>query len=160
MKVQVQMIAAFDQLITRFSRAPAAVRSAAELIMQDVGQYLWARVRQNLSGDILQLRTGRLRDSIQWEVISNDAGITARVFSDGSVPYSKIQERGGTTPPHMIVVKNAQALRYEMSGGFRFSLHVHHPGSKIPESMYIRRVLIQERTNVTRMIRQGMRGVA
>ena len=158
MRIQVQMIAALDMLISRFSNAPAAARSAAEIVMQDVGRYLWSKVRQNLSGSVLKVGTGRLRDSIQWEVFANAAGITARVFSDGSVPYSRIQERGGQTSPHMIVVKNARALRYEMASGVRFSLSVHHPGSKIPESMYIRRVLIEERTNVTRMIRQGMKG--
>lgn len=158
MRVNVQMIAAFDELYTRFSNAPAAARAAAMRVMNDVGEYLWGRVRQNLSGPILKLKTGRLRDSIQYQVYEVNGMITARVFSDGTVPYSTIQEKGGTTRPHDIVVKNARALRFEMGGRWNFAYSVHHPGSKIPEAMYMRRTMIQERTAVTRMVREGMKG--
>jgi len=158
LRINVNMIAAFDELYTRFSNAPAAARAAAMRTMEGVAEYLWGRVRQNLSGSILKARTGRLRDSIQREVYEVNGMITARVFSDGTVPYSVIQEKGGVTRPHDIIVKNAQALRFQAGGKFLFRHSVHHPGSKIPEAMYLRRTMIQERANVTRMVREGMKG--
>jgi hypothetical protein len=158
-KVNVQVISALDQLITRFHSAPAAYQAAALSIMDQVASYLYQRVYQNLSGQVLAVRSGKLRASLRKEVAQNAGNITARVYSDGSVPYSWIQEKGGKTSPHDIVVREAKALRFLMQGNIRFAAWVHHPGSDIPESMYIRSVMIEERTDVIRMVRNAMKGV-
>lgn len=154
-----QMIPALENLYTRFSGAPTATRAAAYRIMGDVGYYLLTKVRENLSGEILHARTGALRDSMQYEVYEGAGGVTARVYSDGSVPYARILETGGVTSPHMIVVKRMKALRYEMAGAIYYSKSVQHPGSRIPAFAYLRMLLVTERPNVQRMIRQGLKDV-
>lgn len=156
MRIQVQVFAALDQLVARLTRRRDAYAEASLQVMEQVAEYLYDKVYASVSGARLKVRSGRLRASIRREVSTYGSGVTARVFSEG-VPYSRIQERGGQTPPHVIAAKRAQALRFEYLGGFMYRRSVQHPGARIPESMYVRSVLIRERTNVRRMIRDGMR---
>ena len=105
--------------------------------MEDLTDLILWRVREKLSGEVLQRRSGRLYDSIQKSVVVVGDRVTGRVFSDGSVPYSTIQEQGGTTSPHDIVFRDAKALRFEIAGGTVFAARVHHPGSRIPAARYL-----------------------
>ena len=101
----------------------AALRERAA----DLQQRLLDKVAANLSGDILQSRTGALKASIVADLAVDADGVTASVTSAG-VPYAAIQEYGGTTPPHDIVPVKTRALAF--AGGF--AARVHHPGSRIP----------------------------
>lgn len=71
--------------------------------------------------------SGRLASSI---IPSNDS-TSATVGTN--VIYAAIQNFGGETKPHVIVPRNARALRF---GGI-FAKRVNHPGSKIPARPFL-----------------------
>ncbi len=85
------------------------------------------KVEANLSGEVLQARSGALKASLVADLAADADGIVASVASTG-MPYAAIQEYGGITPPHDIVPVKARALAF--AGGF--AARVHHPGSAIP----------------------------
>ena len=95
------------------------------------------KVDRNLSGDVLQTRSGALRNSIQSAVALGD-GVASITLESTGVAYAAIQEYGGRTAAHDIVAVKAQALRFA-SGGFAKSAH--HPGSVIPARSYLRSAL-------------------
>ena len=136
-------MAASSRAIAELSQSIAAYTAAVEAALAvkaaDLAEHLRAHVVQDkLSGQLLQVRTGALRDSIQAEVILGSDQVLARVFSSGDVKYAAIQEYGGRTPAHDIVPDKAKALAFLMGGETVFARIVHHPGSTIPEHAYLR----------------------
>lgn len=140
------------QIIARFEAAPASYISVVTEQMKKIVDLLYGAVKGNLSGGVLNKKTGRLSDSVQKDVNSSPALVIGRVWTEG-VEYASIQERGGITRPHEIVVKSARALRF-LGNGLSFSADVHgvardmvfvkkvnHPGSKMPERSYMRKAL-------------------
>ena len=114
----------------------AAVLAALRAKTEALRQALLAKVEANLSGDVMQERSGTLKASIVAEIAVNADAITATVASRG-VPYAAIQEYGGTTPPHEIVPVKAQALAFAGAGGVTFARRVYHPGSVIPGRAFL-----------------------
>ena len=110
----------------------AAIVAKAE----DLRQALLVKVEANLSGDILQERSGALKASIVAEVTADPDAIAFSVGSEG-VSYAAIQEYGGTTAPHDIVPLKAQALAFAGAAGTTFARRVHHPGSRLPARGYL-----------------------
>ena len=109
---------------------PDSVMLALRAKVEELRQALLAKVDSNLSGDILQERSGALKASIVAEIAADGGVVSASVGSDG-VPYAAIQEYGGTTPPHDIVCVKAKAVAFAGAAGMRFARRVHHPGSRI-----------------------------
>ena len=120
-----------------------AVEAKAE-ILRDA---LLAKVEANLSGDVLQTRSGALKASIVADLVADATSIVASVASAG-VPYAAIQERGGVTPPHDIVPVKARALAFAGTGGAMFARRVHHPGSKIPARAPLGSALVSLREEI------------
>ena len=104
----------------------AALRDKADALQAQ----LLAKVEANLSGDVLQARSGALKASVVASIAFDADTIEASVGSD--LPYAAIQEYGGRTPAHDIVPVKAQALAFAGAGGVVFARRVHHPGSTIP----------------------------
>lgn len=101
----------------------AALRDRAAALQQR----LLDKIEVNLSGAVLESRSGALKASISADLDAVGDGVAVTIASSG-VPYAAIQEHGGTTPPHDIVPVKARALAF--AGGF--AARVHHPGSVIP----------------------------
>jgi phage gpG-like protein len=115
---------------------PDAVLAALSAKAEDLREQLLAKVQANLSGDVLQERSGALKASIVAEVIASTDAIDFALGSDG-VPYAAIQEYGGTTPPHEIVPVKARALAFAGAAGPAFARRVRHPGSRLPARSYL-----------------------
>jgi phage gpG-like protein len=94
------------------------------------------RIRQKLSGEVLETRSGALAASI-ISSIENDGSDTSVSISSTGVPYAAIQEFGGKTAAHDIVAVKAKALAFSMGGEQIFAKSVHHPGSTIPARSYL-----------------------
>jgi phage gpG-like protein len=94
------------------------------------------KVDMNLSGNVLQMRSGTLRNSIVSSVEGDGQAVSISIGSVG-VPYAAIQEYGGRTGAHDIVATKAKALRFVGANGVAFAKIVHHPGSLIPARSYI-----------------------
>jgi phage gpG-like protein len=101
----------------------------------ELGQRWEAIVKDNLSGAVLAMRSGKLRKSI-----GHRAGAKSVTVYSAGVPYAGIDELGGRTRPHEIVATKAQALHF-VFGAKDFAKSVHHPGSRIPARPFVRSAL-------------------
>lgn len=120
-------------LADRLAALPAAVQAAVLAKATQLAEALKAHVVQDkLSGQVLQTKTGALRDSIEAEVVGDGPQVSVRLYSRGEVRYAAIQEYGGHTPAHDIVPSKGKALAFLVGGRQAFAKIVHHPGSTIP----------------------------
>ncbi len=84
-----------DDLAQRFADMPSRIDEALQNGMQLAMAALVQDVQANkLSGQVLNARSGRLRDSITASISQNGAVTKGTVGSD--VPYAAIHEYGGT----------------------------------------------------------------
>ena len=110
-------------MMTGSDQVAAALQERAATLQQR----LLDKVEANLSGDVLQARSGALKASVAASLAADGNGVAVTIASTG-LPYAAIQEHGGTTAPHDIVPVKARALAF--AGGF--AARVHHPGSATP----------------------------
>lgn len=147
------------QLIDRVSERLPGLTPAiiAELKPTIAGETLKTQThitRDKLNGQVLRVRSGALRRSIQMEApITTANEVYGRVFSSGDVKYAGIQEFGGRTPAHDIVPKRAGALAFLMGGKQVFAKIVHHPGSNIPERSFMRSGLADRAAEISLAIK-------
>ena len=126
-----------DQAIYRFEvlgdgvqeRLTAAVSGQAILFLGIVQN-------RKLSGEVLNVRSGALRDSVHQEVLSAPDGVFAVVGTD--LIYAAIHEYGG-----IIVPQTAAALRFAIDGKWIFAKQV-----TMPERSYLRSTLAEEADNI------------
>lgn len=100
--------------IVKGKELPAQLRKAGEAMQTGVARTvqtlaikLVAMVQNKLSGDVLKVRTGRLRRSINHKMESSDTVIAATVGTN--VKYAAVHELGGTfkIPDHLRMQKMA-----------------------------------------------------
>jgi HK97 gp10 family phage protein len=83
-------------LVARLDAMPSKVQASLKRRITQLALTLQSKVKQDkLSGQALNVRTGNLRRSINYEVIADATSVTGRVFSDSSVKYAAIHEFGG-----------------------------------------------------------------
>ncbi len=117
----------------RFAAMPGLVQDRLGAAMARLGVALAAEVAANLSGGVLQRRSGRLAAAQEVEIVAGPTGVSVGIgFDPDAVPYGAIQEFGGTTRAHLIEAKRAYALAFNFAGRLVFAKHVQHPGSVIP----------------------------
>jgi phage gpG-like protein len=124
------------------SRLGALPQTLAERLAQEIdrlGGVLRDRVERNLSGDVLQQRSGRLAGSIAVDVERSGLAVSATVSSDA--PYAAIHEYGGTIPAHTILPQNARALAFPWRGQQRYFKRVSLPAVTMPERSFMRSAL-------------------
>jgi phage gpG-like protein len=113
------------------------------------------KVIQNLSGRVLQVRSGRLRGSIRSQMVETKDELGGRVWTEG-VPYARIHEFGGTTSPHVIAAKNSKSLAFVWGAkGLVFFKRVNHPGSRIPQRSYMESALEEMRAEIVEAYREA-----
>ncbi|WP_020177058.1 hypothetical protein [Methyloferula stellata] len=121
----------------------------------DLAQQLQARVKDNLSGAILNQRSGRLAASLVSGTNEDGTDVEGFVSSEG-VPYAAIQEYGGKTAAHDIIAVKAKALAFAGGGGTVFAKSVHHPGSLIPAHGYLAHALADMQDAITADLKQSV----
>lgn len=98
----------------------------------------------------LQRKSGKLEDSIDLDIIEEGIRFEGRVYSHG-VPYAKIQEEGGTTPPHQIFSQNGKVLAFMAASGHKvFATHVFHPGGTIAPTHFMKDAYREMSPKITR----------
>jgi phage gpG-like protein len=133
----------------RLEAYPAALTAALNAKAAELAAALVDLVRDDkLSGAVLNVRSGALRDSIVASISADGDGVVASVDSVGDVKYAAIQEYGGKTGAHEILPVKAQALAFIAGGAQRFARSVEHPGSLIPERSYLRSSLDDMREQI------------
>lgn len=105
-------------------------------------------IMEELSGEVLHVRTGALRRSIRLipaELHGNQIGgeVTA---GGGPIVYARIHEYGGDIYP-----RRAKALRFKIGNRVIFSQHVH-----MPERSYMRRGLTAKQQEIIEDMRAAL----
>jgi phage gpG-like protein len=128
-----------DAEIGRLGALPQSLAARLAQEVERLGDVLRDRVERNLSGWVLQRRSGRLAASIAVAVERTGLAASATVSSDA--PYAAIHEYGGTIPAHEILPKNARALTFPWRGQQRFFKRVSLPAVTMPERSFMRSAL-------------------
>ena len=128
-----------ETLDVRLADLPPAVLAALQTKAVALAAALTTHVvKDKLSGQVLAVKSGRLRASISSEVDIDGDAVRSRVFVSPGVKYAAIQEFGGRTAAHDIVPDKARALAFLIGGRRVFARLVHHPGSTLPARSYLR----------------------
>jgi phage gpG-like protein len=122
----------------QFDAYPAALQAALGAKTTELAAALTDLIKNKLSGAVLNMRSGALRDSIAASVTADAEGVRASVGSEGDVKYAAIQEYGGKTSAHEILPVKGDVLAFVAGSGQHFARRVEHPGSLIPERSYLR----------------------
>ncbi|PNG25509.1 hypothetical protein [Methylocella silvestris] len=111
------------------------------------------RIVKKLSGESLQQKSGALAASIRSS-IADDAGAISIIASSVGVAYAAIQEFGGKTTAHDIVVVKARALKFS-GAGEAFAKKVHHPGSTIPAHSFFGGSMSEMRDDIAASLKEA-----
>ena len=145
------------ELISRLAAMPDKVHRSLLRKVTALALALEAKIKEKLSGNVLNVVTGALRRSIASAVEDTPTKVVGRDFSSGDVKYAAIHEFGGKTGAHDIIATKAQALAFMMGGKQVFAKSVHHPGSNIPERSYMRSSLGDMRAEIVDGLKQAVR---
>lgn len=121
------------EVIAKFDRLPVELRAAVEAKFATLIEMVRAKVEENLSGAVLQTKSGALLGALQSGV-SSIGGQTLVGFVEiepGSKPeiYGKVHEYGGKDW-YEIVPVNKKALAFEIDGKKIITDYVFHPPAK------------------------------
>jgi len=160
-----------EALVEKMTQAPGAVSKAMKDAMQRSLDIIYRRVTDNLTGRILKVRTGRLRQSIQTAV--EDGGQRGRIGTN--VEYGAIHEFGGTTKPHVItargkrlrfvssrfigpvkLTKKGKLAKKQTAGSVVFASKVNHPGSTMPARPFLRPALAESQEEIKALLLAGL----
>ncbi len=129
------------QLPSAMRNAAGALDSALERAVTRLAIKMTALVKQKLSGEVLNVRTNRLRGSIHYEIQKGDGNVTATVGTN--VVYAKTHELGLTIPAHIVQARRGAALKFEMGGKVMFRKRVNIPAVKMPKRSFLEASLRQ-----------------
>lgn len=135
-------------VIGRLVSLPGVVHRALLKKIHELTQGLRNRVLEKLSGEVLNVRSGRLRRSIQSRVEDADSNITGTVFQTADVPYGRIHEYGGTIHIPEVVPVKAKALRFSVGGKDIFAMRAKAHDVHIPERSFLRSSLKEQREEI------------
>jgi phage gpG-like protein len=134
--------------ITSGKDVPQKLRSASGLIQSAVDKAvlrlavkMTAMVKNKLSNDVLRVRSGRLRRSINYKITKDGDTTTASVGTN--VVYAKTHEYGLTIPAHIVRARRGKALKFMAGGKMMFRKQVSIPAVKMPERSFLRASLRQ-----------------
>ena len=132
-------IGGLDTVVARLAALPQTLSERLAQEVERLGGVLRDRIERNLSGAVLQRRSGLLAGSIAVNVERAGLGVSASVTSDA--PYAAIHEYGGTIPAHTILPQSARALAFPWRGQQRFFKRVQLPAVTMPERSFMRSAL-------------------
>jgi phage gpG-like protein len=141
------------ELIARLSAAPGGLRQGIARAVTRLGFQLESRVKQKLSGEVLNVRTGVLRSSVNTRIQETASEITASVGTN--IKYGRYHEYG---VPHSweIRPKSARVLAFQAGGASIFAARVIHP--PLPERSFLRSALREMRTKIQEGLREAAVG--
>lgn len=140
-----------DSCSAALATMPERIRDALLAKSNVLAAALQERIRQKLTGEVLQTRSGALAASIVASIAEEPHGIAVRIAST-DVKYAAIHEFGGTIPPHQIVPDKAKALAFVIGGKQVFAARVQIPTVTMPERSYMRASLAE----MAAAIREGL----
>lgn len=159
MKINVTLIGD-REVVARMQSIPARARVRLTSTMHALAIKLRSRILQKLSGEVLNVRTGNLRRSIQYEVTDAAGQINASVFSAGDVKYAAIHEFGGTIDIPEITPVKAKALHFMSGGKDVFAMRARAHTVTMPERSFMRSSLAEQEGAIREALVNAVRQVA
>ncbi len=99
-----------DQVIRQVQGFVPEMRRTMEDAVMSLGQRLRDLAREKASGEVLHEISGRLVESIQFEIKSNSAGVFGYVYSED--PAEPLLEYGGIEAPREILPDVKKVMRF------------------------------------------------
>jgi len=134
-----------DQEAVSYLRGlPDAVQQVVLAKMQGLASSISDRIKQKLSGEVLNVRTGALRNSIYARIYDSPGSVSLSVGSRGDVPYASLQEDGGVVQHPGVqrtrgMVPMPMKTAYGALVGFSMKTRAHE--ILIPARSYVRSTL-------------------
>lgn len=149
-----------QQLMLKLQRMPERVRFELKKAVTGLSFDLMRLVKRKLTNQVLNVRSGKLRDSIFQRVVEDRAGIHGHVASDGTVKYAGVHEWGGTINIPEIRPVSASALHFITKGGAEvFAKYARAHTVTMPERSYLRSSLRDMKDQIKRELTDAvMRG--
>jgi phage gpG-like protein len=122
-------------------RAKVRLASLAPNIAAKVSDVVSRNAAAFLAAAQAQLPGGKLADSLRAGVQVMSDGATARIASDGSVPYARIEEYGGRIEMPEIAPRAAKVLAFPFHGKLVFAAHTKAHNADIPARPYMQPAL-------------------
>lgn len=127
-----------DQVLNYFQSLPTNLQSVLmskfRAAASETSQYIKSEL---LSGQLLGVKTGRLRNSIVGRVYSSKNKITLSIGSRGDVPYAAIYDKGGTIPAAIMYPKGRSVMRFERGGSMIYARVINHPAVHVQGRHYL-----------------------
>jgi phage gpG-like protein len=140
------------ELAARLDAMPGRLHEGLARAVTRLGLELQRKVQEEkLSGQVLKVRTGSLRSSINTEITDTPAAITASVGTN--IKYAKAHEFG-VDHPWLITAKARRALRFEIGGRVIFRKSVRH--QPLPERSFLRSALKDSAPAIEAGLRQAV----
>jgi phage gpG-like protein len=116
-----------------------------------LGLELQRKVQEKLSGEVLKVRTGSLRSSINTRIIDTPSEVSATVGTN--IAYARYHEYG-VARAWLIEARNAKALRFTVGGETLFRRRVIHPS--LPERSFLRSALKEMTPQIEMELREAV----
>jgi len=146
-----------QQLIQRLQRTERKIKPEARTAMRTVVLLLEGYVKRNkLSGQVLNVQTGRLRSSITGQIYEYSDEIIGKVGTN--VEYGRLWELGGVIPEHEVVPRRAQALHFFYKGAEVFCKRARIPARKVEPRPFLAPSLAENRQRIIQIIGQHIEG--
>jgi phage gpG-like protein len=142
-----------DAKITSGQDLPQKIRAAEGMVLTALDKTMVrlalkmvSLVKEKLSGQVLNVRSGRLRRSITWRGFKTANESTIIVGTN--VKYAKTHELGLTIPAHIVRARKAKALQFMMNGKMMYRKQVRIPAVKMPKRSFLQASLDQMRPTI------------
>ncbi len=145
-----------DTLVGKMRLLPDKFRAELNKRLAVQALLLVNHIKQDkLSGQVLHVKSGDLRDSIFQENVQNDAsGVTYKVASGGNLRYAAIHEFGGT-----IKHPGSDKLQvFDVGGRTVFTHHTAPHDIPMPQRSYMRTALADNKAQIVAAIQGSLKG--
>ena len=142
-----------SRVVAKIDRIDASTRTALRGAIVSITRELTARVQAKLSGGVLNYRSGALYRSIKANLVENPTSIYGRVYSDGSVPYARIHEYGGTIQHP----GSSKFQAWQGPAGWVFTHFTRPHAIPIPQRSYLRSSLAEMQGEIVARLTTAVR---
>lgn len=152
--IKIQVIGT-DQVIAYLQSASRKQKVGVRRAMQKIGEKMLDAVHEELSGGMLQQKTGKLYRAQQLRLEEENDQLSLFLgFDKNEVPYGQYLLEG---VPHdwLITAVNARALKFEIGGKTAFAKHVTHP--PLPPRSFLAAAMEKVRSEIVPTIREEIR---
>lgn len=125
-----------SEYVQRLTSMPEAVQAAIEKKMRLQAADISARIKQKLSGELLNVKSGALRNSIYARIYSSKNRVLLSVGSRGDVPYAALHNYGGVVQ-HPGVSSDKVVVFRDKGGSKVFSRGISPHSIPIPERNFV-----------------------